>query len=35
MKKIAVIGAGPGGLSTSMLLANDGYKVDILKKNLI
>ncbi len=32
MKKIAVIGAGPGGLSTSMLLANDGYKVDIFEK---
>ncbi len=32
MKKIAVIGAGPGGLSASMLLAYDGYEVDIFEK---
>lgn len=32
MKKIYVIGAGPGGLTTAMLLANAGYEVEIFEK---
>lgn len=32
-KKVAVIGAGPGGLTSGMLLANKGYQVDIYEKN--
>lgn len=32
MKKIAIIGAGPGGLSAGMLLANKGYSVEIFEK---
>ena len=35
MKKIAIVGAGPGGLSAGMLLANKGHKVEIFEKNLI
>ncbi|KIL47373.1 phytoene desaturase family protein [Jeotgalibacillus campisalis] len=31
-KKIAVIGAGPGGLGAAMLLASKGYKVDVYEK---
>jgi len=31
-KKIVIIGAGPGGLSAGMLLANKGYHVDIFEK---
>lgn len=31
-KKIAVIGAGPGGLAAAMLLASKGYKVDVYEK---
>lgn len=32
MKKVIVVGAGPGGLATSMLLAKAGVKVTILEK---
>lgn len=32
MKKIAIIGAGPGGLSAGMLLANKGHEVEIFEK---
>ena len=32
MKKIAIVGAGPGGLSAGMLLANKGHKVEIFEK---
>lgn len=32
MKKVAVIGAGPGGLSSAMLLANKGFDVDVFEK---
>lgn len=31
-KRIAVIGAGPGGLACAMLLAGKGYQVDIYEK---
>lgn len=32
MKKVAVIGAGPGGLSAGMLLGHSGFEVDIYEK---
>ncbi|GAF12067.1 phytoene dehydrogenase [Bacillus sp. JCM 19045] len=32
MKKIIVIGAGPGGLATAMLLAGKGYNVKVVEK---
>jgi len=32
MKRIAIIGSGPGGLSAGMLLAYEGYQVDIFEK---
>lgn len=32
-KKIAVIGAGPGGLAAAMLLSSKGYQVDVYEKN--
>jgi len=32
-KKIAIIGAGPGGLTAGMLLANKGYQVEIFEKD--
>lgn len=32
MKKIAVVGAGPGGLAAAMLLAHKGYEVDVYEK---
>ena len=32
-KKIAVIGAGPAGLSCAYYLASDGYKVTVFEKN--
>ncbi|MBC2124407.1 phytoene desaturase family protein [Listeria innocua] len=32
-KKIAIIGAGPGGLATGMLLSQLGYQVSIYEKN--
>ncbi|MBA2174375.1 phytoene desaturase [Halobacillus locisalis] len=32
MKKIAVVGAGPGGLSASMILASKGYDVQVYEK---
>lgn len=35
MKRIAIIGSGPGGLSAGMLLAYEGYQVDIFEKNHI
>lgn len=31
-KKIVIIGAGPGGLTTGMLLASQGYQVEIFEK---
>lgn len=31
-KKIAIIGAGPGGLAAAMLLAHDGYDVHVYEK---
>ncbi len=31
-KKIVVIGAGPGGLAAAMLLASEGYQVEIYEK---
>jgi phytoene desaturase len=32
-KKIAIIGAGPGGLTTAMILSKKWYEVDIYEKN--
>ncbi len=32
MKKVIIVGAGPGGLTTGMLLASRGYQVDIFEK---
>ncbi len=32
-KRVIIIGAGPGGLTSGMLLANRGYEVTILEKN--
>ncbi len=32
-KSVAIVGAGPGGLSAAMLLAANGYKVDIYERN--
>lgn len=32
-KKIVVIGAGPGGTAAAMLLAHQGYTVDVFEKN--
>eukprot|EP01045_Picozoa_sp_COSAG04_P060788 COSAG04_NODE_30863_length_260_cov_0.639752_1_plen_47_part_10 len=31
-KKIIIIGAGPGGLTSGMILAHRGYDVTILEK---
>ncbi len=31
-KKIIIIGAGPGGLTTGMLLAHRGFNVEIFEK---
>ena len=31
-KKIIIVGAGPGGLTAGMLLANKGYDVEIFEK---
>ena len=31
-KHIVVVGAGPGGLTTAMLLANRGFKVTVFEK---
>ena len=33
MKKISIIGAGPGGLAAGMLLASRGYTVTLFEKN--
>ncbi len=32
MKKITIIGAGPGGLATALLLAGKGYQVKVVEK---
>ncbi|QAS51225.1 phytoene desaturase [Halobacillus litoralis] len=32
MKKIAIIGAGPGGLASAMILASNGYDVHVYEK---
>lgn len=32
-KKIVIVGAGPGGLSAAMLLANKGFAVTVFEKN--
>lgn len=32
MKSVAVIGAGPGGLTAGMLLASKGYQVTVYEK---
>jgi phytoene desaturase len=32
-KKVAIVGAGPGGLTAGMLLAHQGYQVEIYEKN--
>jgi phytoene desaturase len=32
-KKVIVIGAGPGGAAAAMLLAHQGYEVDVFEKN--
>lgn len=32
-KSVIVVGAGPGGLTSAMLLANKGYEVTVLEKN--
>ena len=34
-KRIIIIGAGPGGLTAGILLANRGYEVTILEKNKV
>jgi len=34
-KKIVIIGAGPGGLTSGMLLAHRGYQVTILEKDAV
>src|SRR4051812_49848632 len=31
-KKIAIVGAGPGGLATAMLLAQRGFRVQVFEK---
>jgi phytoene desaturase len=31
-KKVIIVGAGPGGLTAGMILANRGYRVEILEK---
>lgn len=34
MKKISIVGAGPGGLTAGMILAHNGFDVTIYEKNL-
>jgi len=31
--RVIIIGAGPGGLSSAMMLANQGFQVDVFEKN--
>ena len=33
-KRVVVVGAGPGGLTASMILASKGYEVEIFEKNV-
>ena len=33
MKKVLIVGAGLGGLTTALRLAKKGYKVEIIEKN--
>jgi phytoene desaturase len=35
MKKVIVVGAGPGGLAAAMLLSGNGYKVEVYEKQKI
>jgi phytoene desaturase len=34
-KKIAIVGAGPGGLTAAMVLANRGYEVEVFEKEAV
>lgn len=34
-KKVQIIGAGPGGLASALILAGKGYQVDVYEKNPI
>lgn len=35
MRKVIVVGAGPGGLAAAMLLSGNGYKVEVYEKQKI
>ncbi len=35
MKKIAIVGAGPGGLTAAMVLAKRGYEVEVFEKESV
>ena len=34
MKKIVIVGAGPGGLAAAMLIVHKGYEVQVYEKQL-